>query len=133
MLKLNSKPDVTQAAEDVLSAFRYALRVGKDSHRALNGWISCENYINGRERGYSLQANIIGISDVRKVSFSEYRNTDQIVIYFGESMEFENGTNVPHEHIYRNAKFLAPDQIEEAAAFIFGWLVLGRSDLKVAA
>lgn len=53
-----------------------------------------EPYVNGREIGYSLS------NMTHKVSFSENRNSDDIVVYCGRQRDFSMQGNVPNEAIY---------------------------------
>src|SRR3990172_7764209 len=65
-----------------------------------------EMYANGREHGYSL----VEWTAQRKVSFSENRNSDRIVVYCGHSsLAFDMGGNVPSEEVYRKAQYFDCD------------------------
>ena len=79
-----------------------------------------ETYSNCREQGYSIfcvRSDKISI----RVSFSEYRNTDDIVVYFGKMIDFDF-SNIPSETIYQNAKFFSYNKVVDAADFICEFL-----------
>jgi hypothetical protein len=77
-----------------------------------------EPYQNGREHGWSLQW------EDSKVCFSEYRNTDNIVVYYGKSIEFSMQGNTPNDRVYNTKKFFRYDEFVEAAQFIINYLGL---------
>lgn len=76
--------------------------------------ITVEPYHNGREHGWSLSG--LSASGARTVSFSEYRSSDQIVVYFGDSADFSDG--IPNDQVYKSAKFFPTGSYEKAAKFI---------------
>ena len=88
-----------------------------------------EAYSNGREQGYSIGqfSTIIpqGIS-FKRVSFSENRNSDDIVIYFGKADQFDMSGNIANEEIYHKAKYFRYDKINEAAQFIVEFFAEGE-------
>lgn len=71
-------------------------------------------YHNGREKGWQL------INDNKAVTFSEYRKTDQIVVYCGSTIDFENA--IPSEEIYSAKTFFAHDEYNKAANFCMKYL-----------
>jgi hypothetical protein len=78
-----------------------------------------ESYSNCREQGYS----IIGYPNSSKgirVSFSECRNSDQIVVYTGSYLEFQIAGNIPSDKIWGGADYFHTP--EEAARFIEKYL-----------
>jgi len=96
-----------------------------------------EAYANGREHGYSLYywkdvavsranfrkffgngKNSVPLPLPKRVSFSENRNSDDIVLYFGKDCEFSMQGNVPSEKIYHQAKYFRYDKIDEVAQFV---------------
>ena len=79
-----------------------------------------EAYMNGREVGYSVWSSK-HLPAVR-VSFSENRNSDDIVVYAGISGDFSMQGNVPSDEIYKNAHYFAYDKVEDAAKFIATFL-----------
>lgn len=79
--------------------------------------VETEVYANCREQGFALAS-----CDARKVAFSEFRRSDQIVVYFGERKDFAYNTNIPSEEVYENAKFFKYNDFEKAAKFIVKYL-----------
>ena len=77
---------------------------------------SVEAYSNCREQGFSI-VKYQNPSCLR-VSFSENRNSDDIVVYAGKDCEFQIRGNIPNEEIYKQAKYFRYDKITEAAQFI---------------
>jgi len=74
-----------------------------------------QKYLNGREDGYSLHTND------RKVCWSEFRNTDQTVVYYGSINEFTNGpgwVNLPNEEVYQKKIFFDYRIVNEVVDFI---------------
>ena len=64
-----------------------------------NDYLMVEPYVNGREQGFS-----ISITTDKKVAFSECRNSDSIVVYFGKFVNFSMQGNTPDEKTYQNRK-----------------------------
>jgi hypothetical protein len=90
---------------------------------------SVEAYANGREQGYSIVqfAQLVPKGLVmRKVSFSENRNSDDIVVYAGKDSEFSMQGNVPGDKPYKERKFFRYDKAEEAAQFIIAYFAEGE-------
>ena len=79
--------------------------------------VESEAYVNCREQGFALAS-----CDARKVAFSEFRRSDDIVVYFGARSDFDFNTNIPSEKAYESAKFFKPGQYEKAAKFIVKYL-----------
>jgi len=77
-----------------------------------------ELYSNGREQGYHIKNH----NTQQALSFSECRNTDQIVVYCGHFTLFTMQGNVPNEEVYRNAKYFKHDEYVEAAQYIYAYL-----------
>lgn len=96
----------TKLADAVLSQIEWLESWGE------NDGARVEPYQNGREHGWCLYRG----SNV--VAFSENRNSDSIVIYFGKFVDFSMAGNVPSEEVYRRKKFFDYDKITEAARFI---------------
>lgn len=86
----------------------------------VNDYICIDTYSNGREIGYALSNR-----EMIKVAFSEYRNTDGIVVYSGAYSDFCMQGNVPNEKVYEAKKFFAYDQ-ERAAALHIAQILLGK-------
>lgn len=80
-----------------------------------------ETYSNGREQGYAL---LIDKTYSKKVAFSESRGSDHIVVFFGNSDDFDFIGNVPSYNVYKTAKFFSPYETEKAANFIIEQLTL---------
>jgi hypothetical protein len=78
-----------------------------------------EPYINGRECGWSLAK--FGETHTPKVSFSENRSSDEIVVYSGRMQDFKDG-NIPQEHIYKAAKYFEAVEIWQAVDRIINHL-----------
>ena len=72
-------------------------------------------YHNGREKGWQL------INNNRATTFSEYRKTDQIVVYCGSTIDFENA--IPSEKIYSAKTFFAYNDYVKAANFCLNYLI----------
>lgn len=75
-------------------------------------WHYVQAYSNGREQGY-----YIGGGD-KVVAFSEFRNSDSIVVYVGERGTFSMQGNVPSDEAYDNKTFFPWNGEKEAAEFI---------------
>lgn len=79
---------------------------------------SLEAYQNGRESGYALTSHDFK----RHAVFSEYRNTDQIVLYTGRPHYFDMSGNAPNERAYGNKQFFSYNDYSGAAQFIVEYL-----------
>lgn len=80
-----------------------------------------EAYANGREQGYSIM-NFRG-KEYRRVAFSEFRRSDDLVVYFGKHTEFSMQGNVPSDKVYTDARFFDSNKIGEAAQAIVAYLL----------
>jgi len=80
-----------------------------------------EAYCNGREQGYCLWNLSPGTSG-KKVCFAEYRNSDSIVVYSGETSEFSMQGNVPTDKNYERKNFFEFNRHYQAAEFIVDYL-----------
>ena len=69
-----------------------------------------EFYQNGRETGFCL------CRGTRKVVFAEFRRSDDIVVYFGKSLEFDMRGNIPRESVYEDKSLFQPDAAELPAS-----------------
>lgn len=105
-------------AEDVLEVLKQKLKQSTD-----DGIASISIYENGREHGYHVAYWPKGSKITRAVSFSQYRNTDNIVVYPGKDIDFAYNTYVPNEEVYRTAKFFEYQDFRGAAQFIFDYLL----------
>ena len=103
-------------------------QVNKKMEKHVSETCCVEAYANGREQGISIaqfgQLVPKGLS-LRKVSFSENRNSDDIVIYFGDDRKFNLSGNVPNDEIYHQAKYFRYDKVDEAAQFIVDFFAEG--------
>lgn len=97
----------------VLAAIHYGVNEGEQIAQLLT-----EPYCNGREQGFSVS----NWKTNNKVSFSESRNSDQIVVYFGKSTDFSMQGNTPSEELYKNKMFFDCLEVEKAADFIIDHL-----------
>jgi len=95
-------------ARKVLAAVKRLAKKSKDDSVML-----VDIYANCREQGFHLAS-----CDDCAVSFSEFRRSDNIVVYVGKRKDFAFNTHIPSEEVYENAKFFAPDGYEAAAKFI---------------
>lgn len=104
-----------KVANQVLKEFKSLARASD-----LGLTVDLNSYTNGRERGYSLNEsfNFNG----KKVAFSENRNSDDIVVYFGTALDFEQNTNIPSDKVYASRKFFDYNRADRAAEFIFDYL-----------
>ena len=84
-------------------------------------YINIEAYVNCREQGFSIQNYFKG---ERQVAFSENRNSDDIVVYYGKRVDFSMQGNVPSDEVYRKARYFPCHAVKEAAEFIYEYLNL---------
>lgn len=88
-----------------------------------------EPYLNGRESGFSITN--FAAKEMPKVSFSENRNSDQIVVYTGKSSDFSMQGNTPGEQAYKNANYFGAFDYVRAAHTVLehlgveSWLPVG--------
>ena len=99
------------AARKVLAIVK---RLAKNSKS--DAFVLIETYANYREQGFALST----LSS--KVVFSKNHNSDNIVVYFGHSSEFERNSNIPSEDVYEIRKFFMYNEHEKAAKFILRYL-----------
>ena len=112
-MKISQRNDL--AARKVLTNLNGLAKVSQNSRE-----FSLEVYANGREQGFALSDWSNPIS--RKVAWSEWRCSDDIVVYFGFEKDFERNTNIPSDLVYKKAKFFEPGEYREAAKFIVSYL-----------
>lgn len=74
-----------------------------------------KHYENGREHGFFIEKGD------KAVAFSEYRNSDDIVVYYGGNADFDED-HIPTDDTYRRKKFFKYQEYEAAAKFIKAWL-----------
>lgn len=80
--------------------------------------IFLERFVNCREQGWA----IVHYTKNRKVAFSECRNSDETVVYWGTAGDFAFNTNIPNEEVYATKKFFSWGKDLEAAQFIAAYL-----------
>ena len=88
-----------------------------------------EAYANGREQGYSIFQFVLLVPKglaIKRVSFSEKRNSDEIVIYAGQDSEFSLQGNVPGDKAYQERKYFRYDKVDEAAQFVVDFFTEGE-------
>ncbi len=95
-------------AQAVLAMVNYNLPED-DELKNSDFWV--ESYSNGREQGLS-----IGHVSGKKISFSEYRRSDSIVVYIGSNFSMQG--NVPPESVYQAATHFGFGEYDKAATFI---------------
>ena len=83
-----------------------------------------EPYQNGREHGYLLRS----YESWRCVAFSENRNSDDIVLYYGDTHDFQMAGNVPSESAYSKAKYISYEKAIVAAERIIAFLTPSKED-----
>lgn len=76
-----------------------------------------EPYQNGREHGWSLYG-----PNYCQVAFSEYRNSDDIVVYAGKGNVFSMQGNVPIQEVWEARNMFQYNCVYEAARFIVDFL-----------
>ena len=110
-MKLYPRNDT--AARKVLAEVRKLAKRSKD-----DSMVYVEPYVNCREQGFALAT-----CDARKVAFSECRNTDQIVVYYGQRRDFAFNTNIPCDEVYEHwQKRFSHNEHAKAARFIMKYL-----------
>jgi hypothetical protein len=109
-MKIYNRNDA--AARKVLAIVKRLAKNSKD-----DSCIVVESYVNCREQGFALAS-----CDDRKVAFSEFRRSDDIVVYTGARADFAFNTNIPGDEVYESARFFRYNQHEAAAKFIVKFL-----------
>jgi hypothetical protein len=105
-MKIYNRNDA--AARKVLAIVKRLAKNSKD-----DSYVAVEAYVNCREQGFALASH-----DESKVAFSENRNSDHIVVYYGTRKDFAFNTNIPSEEAYENRKLFMYNEHEKAAKFI---------------
>ena len=100
-----------KAADRVLREFTRIF--GKAIRAIREGELSVQSYRNGREDGYTLTLwRHVGMATAsRSVTFSENRNSDEIVLYPGD-MSFSEAET---EKAYAGRVYVKPENYERAA------------------
>lgn len=109
-MKIYNRNDA--AARKVLAIVKRLAKNSKD-----DSYVAVEAYVNCREQGFALSSH-----DNAKVAFSEFRRSDDIVVYTGARADFAFNTNIPGEEVYESARFFRYNQHEAAAKFIVKFL-----------
>ena len=73
-------------------------------------------YCNGREQGIALKF----INNT--LCFSEYRNSDDIVVYTGTSEDFTANVSIPNTKTWENREFFSRTEIKKATQYIQKWI-----------
>ncbi len=114
-------------ADEVLSRIK-SLAAGTSPNN-LKGWLQVSIYENCRERGYHVSNSYLAEWDrggMRAVSFSENRNSDDIVVYFGTTDTFDDNTHIPDEETYKcHRHFFSYRDFDGAAKSILSYLIEG--------
>lgn len=100
---------------------------------AVNSKLSCgssqeqfglQAFSNCREQGFCLIGHPVSLPcSLLQVAFSENRNSDQIVVYYGNSMQFDISTNHPRN--WEQKRYFPYNGFEQAADFIIKYLRTG--------
>lgn len=98
----------TKQADAVLASIEYLMN--EDASYYL------EPYQNGREHGHAITNNGM------KVAFSENRNDDNIVVYFGKVGDFERAGNVPSDKVYSKKELFSFKEITKVSEKIIEYL-----------
>jgi hypothetical protein len=80
-------------------------------------YVLVETYSNCREQGFALAS-----CDAFKVAFAENRNSDDLVLYRGSRLDFENNSNIPSDEAYESRLYFSPNNVKKAAKFIVKYL-----------
>ena len=88
--------------------------------------VGIDTYSNCREQGFFVTSYHSNCRDVingrRAVSFSENRNSDDIIVQWGMKEDFNDYGVISEEKYTTNKKYFRYDDAEGAAAFITKWL-----------
>ena len=63
-----------------------------------------------------------GREEEKYISFCENRSSDDIVVSFGNSKDFDNRHNTAGDYAYHNAKYFSGTEQQKAADFILDYL-----------
>lgn len=84
-------------------------------------WMNLESYQNGREQGLAINSFIPDVQEGtghRYASFSENRNSNDIVVYTSKINPMQSIT----EEMYKSAKYFSSNEIQKAAEYIHTFL-----------
>jgi hypothetical protein len=119
MINIHDRTERHQA-DEVLAKLKAMIR---EEGKRFFCSVDVEAYENGREHGYYLEMwRTARTKQAWAVSFSEYRTSDDIVVYFGKSEDFDNEGHVPTQLVWENMKTFKYQDFDGAAAFIFDYL-----------
>jgi len=86
--------------------------------RDLPGHTIVRHFANAREQGYVVEFRC-GAHEAVNVTFAEYRNSDDIVVYFGDAQRAVEFAELEQETaVWETARFFRFDQYTEAALAI---------------
>jgi hypothetical protein len=102
----------TEVADKVLKQF-----TSRWKKINFNGTAYVEPYQNGREHGWALNYKM------NRIAFSEYRNSDQIVVYYGPLCDFSLQGNVPSDKVYEHREIFNFDEVDNVVQFILDQFV----------
>ena len=80
--------------------------------------VSIQSWSNGREQGLCVSTYFGGSDNWRKFCIAECRNSDNIVVNYGPSNNFDVTSNQPNEEVYKNSKYFKCGDYKGAAKFI---------------
>jgi hypothetical protein len=89
-------------------------KIGVSQKVSDNCWV--DTYANGREVGYHIGGLFLG------VSFSQSKNSDNIVVYCGKGVLTFDVNGVPTTETCKNGKLFQYNKFKEAAKFIVDFL-----------
>jgi hypothetical protein len=101
--------------QNFIVAQKVLASINKKMNKKMAKDCSVECLSNGREQGYSI---VKFYNPALRVSFSENRKNNDIVVYAGKDVEFSMQGNVPNEKVYHEAKYFRYDKVDEAAQFV---------------
>lgn len=81
-------------------------------------------FANCREQGFSIEH----YTTKKQVCFSEYRSSDSIVVYAGDSSDFDYRSNMPLESslVWNSSKHFSCEEYDQAADFILEHILGGN-------
>lgn len=102
-------------AEEVLKVLKKKLpKTSKNSDG-----ICYQPFQNGREHGFSIR----NLDTRMQVCFAENRNSDDIVVYYGETYKTFDINNLPQtDEDWARKKYFEPEAYEKAAEFILEYV-----------
>lgn len=120
LLRVNRSLEVAQRVLEAVNARLETLTDGDEIDYITNHLRPVlESYQNGREQGYSIVVTLPG-SRLVQISFSENRNSDDIVVYIGDYT-----TQGISENAYWGRRYFLAGCYDEAAGYIVEYM-LGR-------